>query len=210
MKNSEAFSRHINNRIYYSQAGQDLFVVEMLKRKKNGYYCEVGGNHPFDSNNTYLLESEYGWKGMSIEYDKELVIKYNAQRENSCIHSDATDFDYLDFFKSNLYPKQIDYLSLDIDPAENTYKALLQIPFDEYRFSVITYEHDRYSSGPNFMNKSRDFLNSKGYKMVIGNVKIFGRDFEDWYVDESIVGRECWGFYENVNLEFSEIFNSKF
>jgi len=46
---------------YYSQAGQDLFVTRMLKNKVGGFFIEVGGSHPFESNNTFLLEKEYKW-----------------------------------------------------------------------------------------------------------------------------------------------------
>ena len=47
------------------------------------------------------------------------------------------------FLRKN-YPKQIDYLSLDIDPSEATLAALKKLPLDEYRFSVITYETEVY------------------------------------------------------------------
>ena len=41
------------------------------------------------------------------------------------------------------YPKQIDYLSLDIDPPQQTLLALTRMPID-VRFSVITFETDFY------------------------------------------------------------------
>jgi len=200
--------RYLKNNKYFSQAGQDLFVLEMLRHKKNGYYCEVGGNHPFESNNTFLLENDYSWKGVSIEYDAELTQNYNKERHNLCIQADATSFNYFNYFTQNNFPKQIDYLSLDIDPAENTYKALKQIPFEHFKFSVITYEHDKYSSGEKYMNLSREFILSLGYKMVVSNVKVFGRDFEDWYVDKDIVSNEIWNLFESKDIEFKDIFKS--
>ena len=51
----------------YSQIGQDLFVVAMTRGKCEGSFLEIGAGHPTQGNNTYLLETEYGWSGVSIE-----------------------------------------------------------------------------------------------------------------------------------------------
>ena len=49
----------VNIKANHSQAYQDLFVLTMLSGKKNGRYLEIGGNHPSEFNNTYLLETEF-------------------------------------------------------------------------------------------------------------------------------------------------------
>ena len=67
----------------YSQAAQDLFVEAATNRKKNGYFIEIGSNHPEIHNNTYLLEKIYNWRGLMIEYDKSFASLYEAQRPNS-------------------------------------------------------------------------------------------------------------------------------
>ena len=51
---NENYKRKINNRDTYSQACQDLFVLEMLSNKSNGFYFEIGASHPIESSNTYL------------------------------------------------------------------------------------------------------------------------------------------------------------
>lgn len=201
------YLRKIGSRSHYSQAGQDLFVLDMLGHKHNGYYCEVGGSDPYESSNTFLLEKDYSWKGFSVELDAELVDSFNSERRNLCVHHDATTLNYLERFLMYSFPKQIDYLSLDIEPSENTFKALQKIPFQDYRFSVITYEHERYSSGSEFMNLSRQFLQSRGYKLVVANVRFRGKDFEDWWIDPSVVSKEVWGRFEKSNIEYLEIFN---
>ena len=124
------FCRKINMDDTYSQAGQDLFVTRMLNNKVDGFFIEVGGSHPFESNNTILLEKDFNWNGISLEFDSELVSLYNYNRINKSILTDATSFDYLKYFLDNNLPKTIDYLSLDIEPASNTYKAMLNIPFE--------------------------------------------------------------------------------
>ncbi len=206
---SDKHERAMHGRKYFSQAGQDLFVLSMLGSKKNGYYIEIGGSDPFESNNTALLEKDYSWNGFSIEFDKALVLAYNAVRLNSCICHDATCFNYLSELKRLNFPKQIDYLSVDIDPAENTYIALKKCPFNKYRFSVITYEHDLYSAGPIYMDLSRIFLKEQGYQLVAKNVKCFGRTFEDWWIDPNVIPKSIWSEYVCEDTEFSLIFGQK-
>ena len=55
--------------MYLGQSHQDKFVLNVLKEKKNGFFVELGSNHPINVNNTYLLEKNYDWKGIMIEYE---------------------------------------------------------------------------------------------------------------------------------------------
>ena len=41
--------------MYKSQAGQDKFIINILKGKKNGYFLEIGSNHPIYINNTCMI-----------------------------------------------------------------------------------------------------------------------------------------------------------
>lgn len=193
---------------FYSQATQDLFVLKMLGNKKYGFYVEIGSGPPVDSNNTYILEKEFGWKGVSIEYDRSLVEGYNMQRTNKSILGDATELDYSIIFNEKDVSPQIDYLSVDIDPATNTLKALQRLPHNEYRFSVITFEHDRYRWGDDIMLKSRNFLSDLGYELVVSNVNVFGKDFEDWWIDPTIVDKKIWMPFVMSDVEFSSVWES--
>lgn len=202
------YLRNVAGRNYYSQAGQDLFALDMTGGKSNGTYVEIGGAHPFESNNTFLLESNHGWNGFAVELDKSLAAEYNKQRQNECFNEDAILFGYKDMITEKFGNiDRVDYISIDIDPSENTYKALQNVPFEDFRFSVITYEHDNYSDGPTYMEKSRAFLEERGYQLVCANVMCFGRDFEDWWVDPNVISEEIWGKYKARNPEFAEIFS---
>ena len=201
--------RTMHGRNYFSQAGQDLFVLEMLSNKKSGFYIEIGGADPFESNNTFLLEKNYSWQGFSIEFDKVLASRYNSMRTNPCFCDDATTYDYHSKVKLLNFPTQIDYLSVDIDPVENTYLALNKCPFDRHRFSVITFEHDAYASGTEYMELSRAFLESRAYQLVAKNVKCFGRDFEDWWIDPNVIPESTWTKFVSNGKEFSSIFEAK-
>ena len=173
------------------QAGQDSFVLNVLNEKRNGWYVEVGSSDPVIYNNTYILETEYGWQGVGFEWDQDAAAIYNSVRKNKCISADATQFDYLKYFKDNAFPKQIDYLQLDIEPAYQTLAALKQIPLTEYRFSVITYEHDLYADPANkeIKEESIRILSSLGYKLLVENVNDGSPDriFEDWWIDPQVI-----------------------
>ena len=43
------------NRYLYSQAQQDVFILNILKGKQNGSFIELGSNDPIVINNTFLL-----------------------------------------------------------------------------------------------------------------------------------------------------------
>lgn len=174
----------------YSQAFQDMFVLSILDGKKNGTYVEVGGDHGVVISNTYLLESVFGWDGVAFEIDLEKVSEYNDLRENKCQCVDALVVDYSKVFTEKGFGKQIDYLQLDIDPAQQTLNCLKRIPLDQYRFSVITYETDIYQDGPDVAEQSREILQSYGYELVVKNVSNCGNAFEDWYVDPTAVSKD--------------------
>jgi hypothetical protein len=174
----------------YSQAFQDMFVLSILNGKKNGTYVEIGADHGVVISNTYLLETNFNWTGVSLEIDQEKVNKYNLLRKNKCICADAIEFDYKTFFEENDYPKQIDYLQVDIEPAWQTLKALKSLPLDEYRFSVITYETDLYKDGPDSGEEAMSILLSHGYELVVRNVANLNNPYEDWYVDPNVVDSE--------------------
>ncbi len=51
----------------YSQDDQDYIVYEnFFKNKNDGFFCDIGGNHPLKINNTRYFE-ELGWDGVAFE-----------------------------------------------------------------------------------------------------------------------------------------------
>lgn len=170
-----------------SQAGQESWVIHHLSSKRNGFYLEVGGYHSSTDSNTCVLENEFNWKGLAIEIVKERCDEYNAQRRNPCIHADAKEVDYLELLGSNNAPPRIDYLQIDIEPAINSLEVLYKIPFQEYSFSCITFEHDLYAHPLNVLVKwkARRFLIQNGYRIAFANVKTNKKlIFEDWYIQD--------------------------
>ncbi len=192
----------------YSQALQDIFVLTMLDGKKGGTYVEIGGAHPININNTYLLESIFDWSGISFEINSDLANFYNSKRLNKCICTDATQVNYSEAFEENNLPNQIDYLQVDIDPSYQSLASLKKIDLKTYRFSVITFETDAYQGSMDVVEESRDIFQSNNYQLVASNVNNCGHPFEDWYVDPNTVTKDMWIALQSDNMESTQILHS--
>jgi hypothetical protein len=175
-----------------SMEGQDKWVLTVLGGKQHGTYVEIGSGHPVMGNNTFVLENHFGWTGVGVEHDHEMVKEYNSTRVNPCMHFDAMAFDYASYFRNNHFPSQIDYLQIDIDdkPFAANLLALIALPLTEYRFSTITIEHGlvtNYKMGP-LRDAQRLILSSIGYRLIVQGVN------EDWWIDETAVPYEKYGY----------------
>jgi hypothetical protein len=173
----------------FSQVYQDIFVLSMLNGKRNGTFLEIGGAEPFKGNNTALLEKNFDWTGVSIEYSEKFIENYRKNRSAKLFHDDALLLDYEKLLSENFEGTAIDYLQLDIEPARHTYECMLRIPFDKYKFAVITYEHDYYVDvTKSYREKSREFLRSKGYELIANDISPDGvSNFEDWWVHPDLI-----------------------
>lgn len=76
-----------------AQLKQDLFALQELDFKKNGFFVEFGATDGVSLSNTYLLEKEFGWSGILAEPGKiwhEMLFKNrNVPIEESCIWSSS-------------------------------------------------------------------------------------------------------------------------
>lgn len=182
---------------YSNRSGQEEFVLNLLDNKREGYYVELGASHSTYGSNTYRLENEFDWKGVSFEIVPDLHKEISENRKNPCILGDATKFDYIRYFEENNFPNQIDYLQLDIDAgydqhlrpfgsAYTTFHGLIAVPLNRYRFSVITFEHDAnmYWRNIKIRDMQREILDSLGYTLVAREVH------EDWWVDPNVITAE--------------------
>ena len=185
-KNSEEIG------VNFSQAYQDMFVLSMLDGKENGTYLEIGSGPPIVNNNTALLEAKFNWKGISIDMDQNFTDEFAKKRKNTVLTRNALEIDYRELLNNAGFGKSIDYLQIDCDPPENSLKALERIPFNEYKFAVITFEHDHYcDESKTIKTRSRNLLAALGYELVIGDVSVDKiSSFEDWWVHPELVSRD--------------------
>ena len=191
---------------YNGQAEQDKYVLNILKGKKDGYFLEIGSSDPFYINNTFILEKLFNWTGIMIDNSDEWLDNYKLIRPNSnYIIEDATKIDYKKILKDS--PKNIDYLQIDIEASNgSTIKTLEKLNneiMDDYKFAVITFEHDIYSAKCEYTrDKSREIFKNQGYICVFEDINDNNPNivYEDWYVYPDLVDMEYINKLKELNI----------
>lgn len=187
----------------YSEAYQDMFVLTLLNGKKNGSYVEIGSGHPSYGNNTFLLEKEFGWNGVSLDISEEFISAHNNERNHTAVLKDATAVNYESFLKGLGFDEEIDYLQIDCDPPSVSFQALISIPFETRKFGVITFEHDHYADPHGgWREKARRYLSSYGYELFASNISPDkNRPYEDWFIHPDIINMNRVHSLLNVNKD---------
>lgn len=200
---------------YYSQAGQDKWVCELLNFKRDGFFVDIGAYDGVKFSNSYTLEL-LGWKGICVEANKKNFNNLQAIRMSVNINAALTHFNgYSSFIENDMYGSTIikpddnilniavvesktmgtilsDYHApsiidyLSLDIEGGEAAALSVFPFDQYKIRALTVEHNFYNSGPANKNKIYGILTEAGYTRV-KEVSADGLHFEDWYVYPSLV-----------------------
>lgn len=170
-----------------SQSGQDLFVSYVLNGKMNGFFLEIGASDPIILSNTYLLETKYGWNGLMVEVDQSCKQRYDDLRKSKYVIIDATLVGYEQLFLEYKFPKQMDYLQIDLEVSNRSTLTTLEILektiFPNHIFSTVTFEHDIYTGDfYQTRTKSREIFERNGYIIVFKDVQNNECAYEDWYI----------------------------
>jgi hypothetical protein len=132
-----------------------------------------------------------------VEYDKSFEELYKLYRKNSIYQfQDARTVNYKEILDTNMFPKNIDYLQIDLDVDNrstlDTFLLLNSTVLSTYKFATITFEHDIYRG--NYFDTqsiSRKILEERGYILVFPDVSVYWegsfKSFEDWYVHPDLV-----------------------
>jgi FkbM family methyltransferase len=76
-----------------SQIRQDLFALTATDFKRGGYFVEFGATDGYSLSNSYLLEKEFGWKGILAEparmWHQELRASRSANISTACVWSET-------------------------------------------------------------------------------------------------------------------------
>jgi hypothetical protein len=218
---------------YNGQAAQDYFVRKVLKDKRDGTFLEIGSRDPVEINNTYPLEKDLGWRGFMVEYDTSFEPLYREHRPNAIpLMRDATTINYKEEFEKHNFPKDIDYLQIDLEAGNgSTLLTLLRLEeqvFNTHRFATVTFEHDIY--GVQFATTqeakethiktrelSRKIFLKHGYTPVFFDVQSENLEnpldtniypFEDWWVHPELVNMDYIKKIANPkSIKFREIVN---
>lgn len=190
---------------WYSQAGQDRFAFEMCDHKTNGYYVDLGCNHPIAINNTYAFE-QMGWDGILVD-----LLPGCESRRGKFFRCDASN-PTAELKEAYLaMPKIVDFLSLDVDEA--IFDTFYTLPWDTHRIRVACIEHDAYRGLKlDIRGYVRNAMACMGYELVCADVGIRFPDptgppgpFEDWFCDPCMVRRELIDRFKCSGKEWCEI-----
>lgn len=99
----------ISMKAYYSQHGQDKYVVEQIfNSKKNGIFVDIGAFDGITISNTYFLEKELNWTGICIEPIEEVFNLLAKNRNCICIQGCVfNETGEKDFLKVKGYPEML-------------------------------------------------------------------------------------------------------
>lgn len=86
-----------------AQLDQDVFALAANKFKRNGYFVEFGATNGIGLNNTYLLETKYGWNGILAEpcrvWHDDLFKNRSCHIDTNCVWAvsgEQLEFDIAD------------------------------------------------------------------------------------------------------------------
>ncbi|MCP4314495.1 MAG: FkbM family methyltransferase [Hyphomicrobiales bacterium] len=82
------FAMSMSN-ITRSQIFQDAFVVYVLDKMENGYFCEFGATNGISLSNSYMLENEFNWTGICAEPARCWHEELTKSRPNTIIETNC-------------------------------------------------------------------------------------------------------------------------
>lgn len=198
----------VNNIRFESACEQDVFALLCNNSKHNGYFIDIGSGAFKHENNTYTLDRYFGWNGLCFDILDKIADYYSSERNCKYFQLDCSRTNFWEVFVRESAPEVIDYLSVDVDEA--TLITMKNIPFNYYKFGVITIEHDYYrNKNDSFRGTQRAILKDHGYHLLCEDVCVDIRDetggpkmfatfkweaenanFEDWWVHPDLVDLE--------------------
>jgi FkbM family methyltransferase len=161
---------------YFSQDGQDKFIVKLFKGKAEGVFLDIGAYDGMIFSNTLYLEKNLGWKGICIEPNPLVFEQLQNNRKCVCLNCcvgqemgihkflsvsghatmlsgliDMFDEKHLSRINDEIekYGGEKKTLDVDVLPLKNI--------LDKYGFSVIDYCNIDVEGGEISVLKSIDF-----------------------------------------------------
>jgi FkbM family methyltransferase len=200
------------------QFGQDLFVLSELEFKRDGFFVDFGATDGFHASNSYLLEKEFGWRGIVAEpargWHAELKRNRSCSIETNCVWSESNreltfveaingDFSTIDAFKSVDYHSRarrngrkykVNTISLmDLLKKYNAPQEIdfLSIDTEGSEFEILnSFDFNRYRFG--VITCEHNFSPSREKVSSLLTANGYVRKFEDFSnVDDWYVSADC-------------------
>ncbi|WP_353432669.1 FkbM family methyltransferase [Polynucleobacter sp. MWH-UH23A] len=106
----------------YAYDGADLIIRSLLRDVENGFYVDLGANHPIDFSNTYGLYLS-GWSGVAVDGNEKFIKLWAESRPrdiflNALVSNEEKDVNYTIFSEDTL--SSIDPPTVDRYKQRNT------------------------------------------------------------------------------------------
>ena len=90
-----------NIKLSFSEFGEDILIQSYFNHKENGFFVDVGCNHPVTNSITFALYLK-GWNGVNIDGNKGLINECLRIRKkdislNALVSNDEKDVEYIRF-----------------------------------------------------------------------------------------------------------------
>ena len=135
-KNDEALFLLDNIDSSKSQINQDLFVLNQLNMKKNGYFVEIGAANGVYLSNTFILEKIFNWDGILVEpaksWHKELKEIRKCNLDFRCVLDDRkTSVNFTEV-------KSPEYSTIDVFKSKDLHKNIRTNKISEYKVETVS------------------------------------------------------------------------
>jgi len=70
-----------------SQFGQDLWVLQLFREKRNGFYMEIGAGNGLWISNTLVMERHFGWTGILVEPTGNYAELIKNRPDSICVNA---------------------------------------------------------------------------------------------------------------------------
>jgi len=152
-----------NIKISFSQYCEDLIFLEIFGNKKNGFFVDIGCNHPIDGNNMFNLYLR-GWTGINIDGNLDLINLYKKYRSYDisicCLLSNKEEL--VNFYVS------------DLDKVSTISKETYAIFNQKWNYREENILQRKTNLLTNILNANLE----KGQNIDILSIDVEGHDFE--------------------------------
>lgn len=116
---------------YYSQSGQDKFLIEeVFKNQRDGIFVDIGAHDGISFSNSYYFEKKLNWRGACIEPHPDRYAELKMNRKAQCVQACVSDFNgTAQFLKISGSPEMLSGLYDEYD----------QRYLDRIAFEIATY-----------------------------------------------------------------------
>lgn len=191
-----------------SQFLQDLFVLNTLDFKRDGYFIEFGATNGIDLSNSYLLEKKFNWHGILAEpsrnWHKELRDNRTSHINTECVWKKSGE--KLLFLEANI--GEYSSLSQTANNDRNFHKRKRAKKYDVTTISLndllLKYEAPKEIDYLSIDTEGSEFEILENFDFNKHNIKVV--TCEHNYTDnrEKIFSLMCKNGYNRVYQEISQ------